>query len=289
MATVWLLTDRRYLGQRMPSAVIEWLRAEGTAPTLVVADGGASLSSFAPLDESESLIASAWAGLEPGDLVVARSRDPFALALLQEAQARGARALDGSDAVERVRNKATCALGLARRGLPIPPTLLARGPDDLRDLPRTAFPLVVKPVLGDNAQGVRIVAERGELDGVEWDGQLVIAQAYVEAGGFDTKLYVVGDRVWATRRPGPLSDLDDPVTRVDVTPALQDIADGCREEFGLKLFGVDVLASEDRLAIVDVNEFPNYTGVDDAPEAIGALVLAAAKQADDSTSQRVPA
>jgi ribosomal protein S6--L-glutamate ligase len=258
------------------------------APTLVVADGGASLSSFAPLDESESLIVSAWAGLQAGDLVVTRSRDPFALALLEEAEARNARTLDAAHAVERVRNKATCALGLARRGLPIPPTLLARGPDDLRDLPRTAFPLVVKPVLGDNAKGVRIVAERGELDGVEWDGQLVIAQAYVEAGGFDTKLYVAGERLWATRRPGPLSDLEDPVMRVDVTPALQAIAEGCRREFGLTLFGVDVLESEDRLAIVDVNEFPNYTGVDDAPAAIGALVRSAALQAHDSTSGRVP-
>lgn len=288
MANVWLLTDRRYLGQRMPSAVIEWLRSEGMAPTLVVADGGASLSSFAPLDESESLIVSAWAGLQAGDLVVTRSRDPFALALLEEAEARNARALDGAHAVERVRNKATCALGLARRGLPIPPTLLARGPDDLRDLPRSAFPLVVKPVLGDNAKGVRIVAERGELDSVQWDGQLVIAQAYMEAGGLDTKLYVAGERLWATRRPGPLSDREDPTTRLKVTPALQAIADGCRREFGLTLFGVDVLESEDRLAIVDVNEFPNYTGVDEAPAAIGALVRSAALQAHDSTSGRVP-
>ena len=101
----------------------------------------------------------------------------------------------------------------------------------------------------------------------------VIAQAYVEAGGFDIKLYVVGDEVWATRRPGPLSDREDPMTRVEVTPALRRIAEGCRREFGLRLFGVDVLECGGRLAIVDVNEFPNYTGVDEAPAAIGELVL----------------
>jgi ribosomal protein S6--L-glutamate ligase len=259
----------------MPLALIDRLRALGHAPELVVAGEGPRLSAVAPL--AGSLLPSHWTGLARGDVVVTRSRDPFALALLEEAEARGARTIDGPDAVERVRNKARCALGLARRGLPVPPTLLAAGPDDLNALPATAYPLVVKPVMGDNAQGVRIVATRDELDAVGWTDEPHIAQAYVEAGGFDLKLYVAGEHVWATRRPGPLSDRDDPVAAVAVTPALRAIADGCRAEFGLTLFGVDVLESGDRLAIVDVNEFPNYTGVDDAPETIATIVLAAAR------------
>jgi glutathione synthase/RimK-type ligase-like ATP-grasp enzyme len=95
--------------------------------------------------------------------------------------------------------------------------------------------------------------------------------------------------VWATRRPGPLSDRDDPVTPVAITPALEDIAQGCREEFGLKLFGVDVLESEGRLAIVDVNEFPNFTGVREAPAAIGALVLEEARRTRGSAPERMSA
>jgi ribosomal protein S6--L-glutamate ligase len=283
--TVWVLTDRRYLGQRMPAALIEWLRGEGCSPEIIVADDRARLCSVAPL--SESLVPSAWERLEPGDLVVTRSRDTFALALLEEAEARGAHTLDGAQAVQRVRHKATCALGLARRNLPIPPTLLASGPADLGDLPESAFPLVVKPVLGDNAQGVQVLTARAELDAVHWDGQPLIAQAYVEAGGFDIKLYVAGDEVWATRRPGPLSDRGDPVTRVEVTPALRRIAEGCRREFRLRLFGVDVLECGGRLSIVDVNEFPNYTGVEEAPAAIGALVLAEAGRSPITTPERM--
>ena len=285
MATVWVLTDRRYLGQRMPLALIDRLRALGEPPEIVVADDGPRLNAVAPLDGP--LLPSRWARLAPGDVVVTRSRDPFALALLEEAEARGAHAIDRFAAVERVRDKARCVLGLARRGLPVPPTLLAAGPDDLARLPATAYPLVVKPILGDNAQGVRIVARRDELEAVGWGGEPHIAQAYVEAGGFDTKLYVVGEHVWATRRPGPLSDRDDPVVSVAVTPALQAIADGCRDEFGLTLFGVDVLESRGRLAIVDVNEFPNYTGVTDAPEAIAQVALAAAGQVPHATTMVV--
>ncbi|TML99527.1 MAG: hypothetical protein E6G10_18685 [Actinobacteria bacterium] len=269
MASAWVLTDRRYLGQRMPSALIDWLRSEGHPPAIVVADEDARLTSIAPLSGPHS----AWAGLQPGDVVVTRTRDPYALALLEEAEARGARALDEAQAIHRVRDKVRCALGLASRGLPVPPTLLAHGPGDLYELPASMFPLAVKPVLGDNARGVWVVADKDELDSVEWHAGPHLGQAYVDAGGFDLKLYVAGDAVWATRRPGPLSELDAPVTRVAVTPALRRIAEGCRAEFGLRLFGVDVLESAGRLAIVDVNEFPNYTGVDEAPAAIGALVL----------------
>src|SRR5688500_18059913 len=125
----------------MPASLIEWLEREGCPPRTIVVDDGARLCSVAPL--TKALVPSAWA--------------------------RDARTLASARAVLRVRHKASCALGLARRGLPIPPTLLASGPDDLGGLPETAFPLVVKPVLGDNAQGVRILSERAELDLVQWD------------------------------------------------------------------------------------------------------------------------
>jgi len=248
----------------------------GHAPRVVVADEGRVLDHLAPL--GAGLASSVWAGLEVGDVVVARSRHPLALALLDEAVARGARTLNGPEAVHRVRDKATCALALARKGMPVPPTVLIRRAEDLAALSDAAFPLVVKPVHGDYARGVRVVRAPGDLANVSYGDELLIAQAYVEAGGVDVKLYVAGDRVWATRRRSPLRPPAAPAERVPVTPALRRIAEGCREEFGLGLFGVDVLESEQGLAIVDVNEFPNYTGVAEAPEAIGELLVAQARR-----------
>jgi glutathione synthase/RimK-type ligase-like ATP-grasp enzyme len=273
-AGIWILTDPRYVHQRMPDALVAWLCAAARPPRVVVAGKESRLSAVAPLSDDAAL--SAWSEIRPGDLVVARTRDPFALALLEEAQARGARLLDDVHAVHRVRNKMTCALALARRGLPVPATLLARAPEDLSTLPDSAFPLVVKPVLGDNARGVRIVGCREEIEDLAWHGELHLAQAYVDAGGFDIKLYVAGAHVWATRRPSPLRGVTEISLPVEVTPALRRIAVACREAFGLRLMGVDVLESEQGLSIVDVNEFPNYTGVADAPAAIGELVLAEA-------------
>lgn len=152
--------------------------------------------------------------------------------------------------------------------------MIIQRPEDLDQLPDAMFPIVLKPVFGDNARGVLILRTRAALDAVEWSGELLLAQAYVDAGGFDVKLYVAGDRVWATRRPSPLVDAEAAATQVAVTPELRRIAEGCRHEFGLHLFGVDVLESDSGLSIVDVNEFPNYTGLDEAPDVIGALLLA---------------
>jgi ribosomal protein S6--L-glutamate ligase len=267
-----VLTERRYLAQRMPDAVIGWLRAHGHEPQIVVADDGDALGHVTPV--ADQLVASTWSQLDAGDVVVARSRDPLALALLEEAEMRGAYTLDRAHAINRVRNKAMCTLALARRGLPVPNTLLARRPEDLDQLPASAFPLVVKPVLGDNARGVQIVRTHQELAAIDWPDDLLI-----DAGGYDIKLYVVGDRVWATRRPSPLEASDDPGAVVPVTPELRELADGCRAEFGLRFFGIDVLVSPTGMGIVDVNEFPNYTGVEEAPAAIGALLLTETREA----------
>jgi ribosomal protein S6--L-glutamate ligase len=59
---------------------------------------------------------------------------------------------------------------------------------------------------------------------------------------------------------------------VEVTPELERLARSCGDAFELELYGVDVLLSPRGPLVVDVNEFPNYTGVDDAPRAIAELV-----------------
>jgi ribosomal protein S6--L-glutamate ligase len=268
---IWLLTDTRYLRQRMPAALAGWLAGEGTPPVLVVADRG-DLVSEPWADLSSGL--PPWSGLCAGDLVVARSRHPRALALLERAEAFGARPLDCRSAIEEVRDKARCSAALARRGLPVPETFLVRTPGDLREVAADAFPLLLKPVLGDNGNGLRLVRRPDELADVEWPEEVVLAQRYVDARGIDLKVYVAGEAIWAVRRPSPLTDADDVPQPAEVTPAVRELAEACREEFGLVLFGLDVLELADgSLAIVDVNEFPNYTGVEEAPATIGRLLL----------------
>jgi ribosomal protein S6--L-glutamate ligase len=269
-AAIWVLTDVRYLAQRMPLAVVDWLHSEGQAVKLVVADRGESVSRLRTRECAPH--SSPWQGIAAKDLVVARSRHPFALALLEEVEARGAASLNSACAVRQVRNKVRCTLALEQAGVPVPDTFIAERPRELCCLPERFFPLVLKPFLGDNAQGIRLVQTASELDELEWFEPIVLAQPFIDAGGIDLKLYVVDATVWAARRQSPLSNRRDAVERTDLDVSLRDLALTCGATFGLRLYGVDVLESRGERLVVDVNEFPNYTGIDEAPAVIADLL-----------------
>jgi ribosomal protein S6--L-glutamate ligase len=269
-ARIWVLTDRRYLEQRMPAALIAWLHEQGHAARVVVADDASRVSSLAPAEGAVSM----WAELEPGDLVVARSRHPFALALLKEAESLGARTVGTWEAVQRVRNKARAVLALEEHGLPVPQTFLAGQPADLAPLDRSSFPLLLKPFQGDNSRGIRLVQAPEELASVEWNEPIVMAQRYVDAGGIDIKVYAVGNRVWAVRCPSPLTTSNGRRTPVPVDATLEGLARECAAVFELPLLGIDLVEGPRGPLIVDVNEFPNYTGVAEAPAELGRLLMA---------------
>jgi len=262
-----LLTDERYLKQRMPLALAEWLTEREVPVRILISDEQVA-------DLGKTL--DPWADLMPGDVVVARTRDTFALALLRAAERPGVSILTPWAAVAAVRNKPRAAEILGRERVPMPRTYIAAAPASLRHLPHDVWPLVVKPHLGDNARGVTLVHDPTGLDDLVWEDCMVLAQSFVDTGGIDLKLYAVGERVWAVRRPSPVPLAPRPAlqpTPVPVTDELAAIASACRAAFGLDLCGIDILESDQGPLVIDVNDFPNYTGVADAPDAIGDYVL----------------
>jgi ribosomal protein S6--L-glutamate ligase len=265
-----VLTDRRYLEQRMPAALTAWLHEQGHPARLVVADDGS------PAGEGA---VSVWADLEPRDIVVARSRHPFALALLKEAESLGARTVGTWEAVQFVRNKARAVLALEEHGLPVPQTFFAGRPADLSTLDPSSFPLLLKPFQGDNSHGIHLVGTPEELASVEWNEPIVLAQRYVDTGGIDIKVYAVGDRVWAVQCPSPLMSSNGRRVPVPVDATLERLARECAGLFELPLLGIDLVEGPGGPLIVDVNEFPNYTGIAEAPAEIGGLLLALAGEA----------
>jgi ribosomal protein S6--L-glutamate ligase len=281
VARVWVLTDRRYLNQRMPMALLDQLADRGACTRLVVAEEVV----FEVDDRSRQGAEDPWKGLAAGDVVVARTRNPFGLALLRSARRPGVTLLTPWEAIASVRNKPRAAQVLAAHHISAPHTFLADGVAGLKEIPAGFFPLILKPHLGDNALGIAVVRSVLELDDVSWDDAMVLAQRFVDTGGMDTKVYAAGECVWAVRRPSPLpawpsgedrngcGDSSSSVHPIEVTPALRRLARACGEAFGLVLFGVDVLESTEGPLVVDVNDFPNYTGVNEAPEEIAELVL----------------
>jgi ribosomal protein S6--L-glutamate ligase len=265
---IWIVTDERYLRQRMPMALIDELARRDVLTKVVVA---------------EETLTEVAAGRPPmhdmkaGDVVLARTRHRYGLTLLRSAERAGLVSPVPWQAVHVARDKVRAAERLVDLAIPTPRTWVAPTPSSLAPLPRDAFPLLLKPRVGDNARGIVMVRAPRDLDDIAWDDGVAFAQSYEEVGGIDLKLYVIARRVWAVERPSPLlgTNASEVLSARVVQPddLLHDLSMRCADGFGLPLCGIDIVLSKRGPLVVDVNEFPNYTGIPHAP-AVAADFLA---------------
>lgn len=277
---IGILVEERYLGQAQPQGLVDRLRRRGTEVRVMVAD-------HLPVE----LARVGWAA--DLDLVVARGRSATLLALLRALQAHGVPVLHDASGIAAVVDKAGMGAVMARAGIPVPRTWLAASTDlvEMDDLP---FPLVLKPLHGDNARGIKVVTDRASLREVDWAEPVVLAQPFHRGDGQDLKLYVAGSTVWAVHRESPIdadgSRRPDPTPGVPVTVTHEMLwlASACAEAFGLTLFGIDCVEVDGALLVIEVNEYPNYRGLPgDADEMLCDVVLdAATLPARTSTARR---
>ena len=280
---VCVLVEERYLTQAQPAGVVQALRSRGVGVRTVVAEA-----------VSVDLSGASWT--RGSSVVLARGRSDAVIGLLRSAEQAGVPVVNTASAIQSVVDKAGLAATLSAAGVATPtswlgsPTMLSRR-DDL------PFPLILKPVLGDNARGLVVVGSHQELRGVAWRESVALAQEFHRGDGVDLKLYVAGRAVWAVRRPSPI-DIDgspreacDPGVPVRVTPLLRSLARTCARLFGLRLFGIDcVLGPEGVPLVVEVNDFPNYRGLPaEANEVLADIVLARAASAAQGAEERVSA
>lgn len=270
-ARIALLAERRYLGHRQPLGLVAELARREWTVRLIDPDCTAI-----------SLTDGAWlAGVE---LCVARGRSQALLTWLLAAERRGVSTINRHSAVAGVHDKAAMAVALAGAGIPTPPTTLGTPSQLAADLPADLYPVILKPVHGDNCRGLRICGSPDEIARLSPSvDDPLLAQPYLPGGGMDLKLYGVGERIWAIRKPSPLraggelrarSAGSAEATPVELTADLRRLALDCAELFGLELFGVDCLLTRAGPVVIEVNDYPNYSGVPEADAALASHVLA---------------
>jgi ribosomal protein S6--L-glutamate ligase len=270
---IGFIVERRYLRQQMPEAVIRILQARAIGTDVLCPQGGR-------FDPEQGVFRSEAGGefdLNDYDVIVSRNRNALGLAMLAYADAAGILAINTHASTQRVRNKAKMAIALGRAGVRTAPTVLAADASALAGLPPEWFPLILKATYGDNSQGLRLIRHPVDLGDVHWGDDLVLAQHYLPNDGFDLKLYVCGRTVFAMHKPSPFNG--DPSAsprpaRLDARMA--ELALRCGDTFGLDVYGVDMIETADGLAVIEVNEFPNFTGVPGAAERIVDYILARA-------------
>jgi len=272
--TVAIIVEQRHLGDRALVEARSTLKSAGCHVPLVVPDANHAfdIPSEAP----------------PWDAVLSRGRDLAGLGMLAAVSALGVIAINSPESIELVRNKIAMHGVLLEQGLPLPKTWFASDASAFRSLPLESFPLVVKPFDGDGSTGLALLTQPGDvglLPVLEGKQSVYLAQELLETDGWDLKLYGIGNRVWAVRKPSPVSFLEPGVADVGIRPKreaelvkidarLRDIALTCGRACGLELWGVDIAMTSRGPYVIEVNDFPTYSAVPDAGAAIAQHVLA---------------
>ncbi|MGH2499309.1 MAG: ATP-grasp domain-containing protein, partial [Candidatus Limnocylindria bacterium] len=195
------------------------------------------------------------------DLYVLKSHTELTLSLAGVLDAQGARTLNPFASCVATQDKLVASRRLRAAGVPVPRSWATGDPEVLRSLVEIG-PLILKPHRGHRGVGVRVVRDARELSALPRADGVVLAQDYVPGPGEDLKVYVIGNEVFAVRKPFSPTSFAVPGRRCEVDPEVRDIALACGRALGLGLYGLDVIESPQGPVVVDVNYFPGYKGLE---------------------------
>ncbi len=217
----------------------------------------------------------------PADVYLLKSRSPAALELGTQLADRGAIVINHPSATALCLDRVAMADRLREAGLPQPSTAafsrLADVPADGIDL---RFPVMVKSRQSRRGDLVAKLSRPADVLPLahEWPDEPVVLQEFTAGSGYDLKLWAIGDDLHAARRRSPLETGATDAAKQNlplqgrIAEELVHIGRAVGRAFALDLYGVDVIMSPEGPTIVDVNAFPGFRGVADAPARLAALV-----------------
>lgn len=215
------------------------------------------------------------------DLYVLKRTGGLALSRAGALHAQGAAIVNPFPATVALRDRTTTTRLLQEGGVPTPASYIVSQPDRLAPLLEEG-PLVVKPYLGGDGYGVRVIRSVAELAALPAGKEPVFAQRYHPPQGPDLKISSIGGRLFGVRKVYP-ARTEAEKRGVPFTPAgeLADIALRCGRAFGIDLYGVDIIESArgGEPYVVDMCSMPGFKGVPDAPLLLAEYFREAAHRA----------
>lgn len=254
---------RFLLARRMPDG-----------PSLVVAEASAILErrgfEVSSIIAEETVLQPERLGAE-AELWLLKSYTPLSLSLAGVLHGAGARVVNPYPACISTRNKIVAAQVLHAARIPAPASWVTCELHRLVGLLRHG-PIVVKPQMGWRGEGVCVVRNERELLALPPPAEPVLVQELVDGPGEDLRVYVAGEKVFATRKPFSKESFSVPGRPVAVTDEVRRIALKCGEAFGLGLYGLDIIESPKGPCVVDVNYFPGFKGIPEGAAAVAGYI-----------------
>lgn len=212
----------------------------------------------------------------------------YGTALVRQFEMAGTFSANESQAISRSRDKLRALQLLAREGIGLPVTGIARSPKDIDGLIESVggAPLVIKLIEGTQGVGVVLAETHKAAESVvsafrQLDANILVQEFIKEAGGADIRAFVVDGKVIAAmKRQGPEGDFRSNLHRggsastVKLTPEERSTAIRSAKVLGLRVAGVDMLRSNHGPVVMEVNSSPGLEGIEGATgsDVAGAVI-----------------
>jgi len=204
------------------------------------------------------------------DLYILKSHSDLWLSLAGVLHEQGARLLNPYPACQEVTNKIVATQRMQTAGIPAPESWVT---GDLNLLMPIAAEksLIIKPHIGGRGMGVHVIHNPHELSLITPPQEPLLIQEYIP--GAELKIYVIGERVFAVRKPFNSTSFMIAGQPARVSQEAREIALKCGRVFGLGLYGLDIIESANGPVVVDLNYFPSYKGVPGAAKLIADYIM----------------
>ena len=216
------------------------------------------------------------------DLYLLKSHAPQALAVAHHLERKGALVINSWAASVACQDRVLMAQRMHEANLPWPVTrrfsTLVNLLEDREMLSSLPFPQIIKSYFSHRGDLVGKVDNIVQLEALapEWSQEPIVLQEFAAGDGWDIKMWVIDQQIFAARRRTPLepnaSKEDFPISPEELPADWAHIAKEIGRVFNMRLYGIDLLLTEHGPIIVDVNGFPGFRGVPGADNALVALV-----------------
>ena len=201
----------------------------------------------------------------------------FIKAIIRHMERLGVTMINGSDAIDNVKDKLYSQQILGQSNLPVPKTMLVKHPINLELVEKNlSYPMIVKTLSGSYGSGVFMVEDRKQFRQLMKMAELtkpsyniIIQECIEDSLGKDLRVLVVnGKVVGCMMRQSVDGDFRANITRggeaipYQVDEDIEWIGGECARLLNLDIAGVDLLFNEGTYTICEVNSAPGFEGME---------------------------
>ena len=201
----------------------------------------------------------------------------FIKAIIRHLERLGVTLINGSDAIDNVKDKLYSQQILGQSNLPVPKTMLVKHPINVKLVESNIkYPMIIKTLSGSYGSGVFMVDDRkqfrqimkmAELSNARYN--IIIQECVEDSLGRDLRVLVVNGKVsGCMMRQSTDDDFRANITRggegipYQITEEIEFLSGECARLLNLDIAGVDLLFNDGGYSICEVNSSPGFEGMD---------------------------